>query len=64
MSNHGKESPRGFTLDHTIPKSQFASCTEYATRKLAHQSQVLDPWFTDKTEETKMVTRALALAVT
>ena len=26
-----------FTLDHTIPKSQFASCTEYATGKLAHQ---------------------------
>ena len=35
LSNHGKESPRGFTLDHTIPKSQFASCTEYTTRKLA-----------------------------
>ena len=37
LSNHGKESARGFTLDHTIPKSQFASCTEYTTRNLVHQ---------------------------
>ena len=34
---HGRDSSRGFTLDHTFPRSHFASCTEYTTGKLAHQ---------------------------
>ena len=35
---HGRDSSRGFTLDHAFARSHFASCTEYATRKLAHHA--------------------------